>query len=127
MIELLWELNQTSRIEDLENDSIRAEAGARAEARNIAENVTVEYVRQLERLKLVNQAMWSLIKEQTALQDEDLLSRVTELDLQDGCLDGRVTKSAPDCPKCGAKMSRKFNRCLFCGEAIPAGDPFDTV
>ncbi len=85
------------------------------------------YAEQLTRLGLVCQAMWTLIQEQTNLTEKDLLTRVTELDLRDGVLDGRYVKPPVECRKCGAKVARKFNRCLFCGQASPEATAFDTV
>ena len=85
------------------------------------------HAKHLDKLGLICQAMWTLIKEKTDLTDEDLMKMVTELDLKDGKLDGKYTKPPVDCPKCGAKMCRKFNRCLFCGEEYSEGSTFDTV
>jgi len=81
----------------------------------------------LDKLLLICQAMWELVKKKTDLKDEDLLKMVTELDLKDGKPDGKYTKPPADCPKCGAKICRKFNRCLFCGQEYPQGSAFDMV
>jgi hypothetical protein len=43
-------------------------------------------------------------------------TRVTDLDAQDGAVDGRITRPPVRCSKCGAIVCRKFNRCLFCGQ-----------
>jgi hypothetical protein len=88
---------------------------------------TLRIEQRLDQLLLVVQAMWSLLQEKTGLTDAELLARMTELDARDGATDGRVTKSPVKCAKCGAAVSRKFNRCLFCGEPYRGGSAFDTV
>lgn len=50
-----------------------------------------------------------------------------ELDASDGTTDGRVTRPPVPCRKCSAAVSRKFNRCLFCGEPFNEGSAFDAV
>jgi len=52
---------------------------------------------------------------------------MNELDMKDGVHDGKYVKPPQDCPKCGSKMCRKFNRCLFCGEPCKDSSAFDTV
>ena len=85
------------------------------------------HAKHLDKLGLICQAMWTLIKDKTDLTDEDLMKMVTELDLKDGKLDGKYTKPPVDCPNCSAKICKKFNRCLFCGEEYTEGSAFDTV
>lgn len=126
-INLFWNAGQQAQIGELKNDVRDAKYDAQDAARRSAEETYLPYVKQLDKLGLVCQAMWSLIQERTDLTEQDLLNRVTELDLKDGVLDGKYTKSPVDCPKCGAKMCKKFNRCLFCGEEYTGGSAYDTV
>ena len=126
-IDLFWNIGQQAQISDLKNAASDVKYDAEAVARKTTEETYFEHAKRLEKLGLVCQAMWSLIQERTGLTEHDLLDRVTELDLKDGVLDGKYTKPPVDCPKCGAKMSRKFGRCLFCGEKSSEASAFDTV
>ena len=61
-----------------------------------------------------------LLIEKTDISEQDIKSKITEIDLRDGTKDGKydakaAAPPAKDCPKCDAKISRDFNRCLFCG------------
>lgn len=96
-------------------------------ARKAVEREYLHIEKRLDKLALVVQAMWSLVAEKSSLTETDLLRRVTELDAQDGAMDGRVTKPPVPCPKCDAMICRKFNRCLFCGQEYTGGSAFDTV
>lgn len=81
----------------------------------------------VEKLFLISQALWTLLKEQHGYTDEDLLKRVTEIDLQDGKLDGKLAKlpvdQRPNCNECGRKLMGKRQSCMYCGAKQPT-DPF---
>lgn len=127
MVNLLWLASQQMQIEAAKDAVRDAKFESQITAEQAVERTYLPYVKQLDKLGLVCQALWTLLQEETNLTEEDLLERVTELDLKDGVLDGKYTKPSVDCPKCNAKMSRRFNRCLFCGEEYVDGSAFDTV
>jgi len=74
---------------------------------------------QVEKLTLICMAMWSLIKEKTALTEQDLENRVHEIDLSDGVADGRVQTQVRECPQCGKTLSKRLQRCMYCGYQPP--------
>lgn len=78
---------------------------------------------QLDRLLLANEAMWTLMRDKLGLTDNELLDRITEIDLSDGQLDGRVRKTPVSCPKCKRTIARRFTRCMYCGQPV-MHDPF---
>lgn len=77
---------------------------------------------QLDRLELICKALWSLLKEQTNLTEEDIARRVQEIDLADGVQDGKITKQLSVCPQCQRPLSQRHHRCLYCGYTPPDGD-----
>lgn len=84
-----------------------------------------EIAQDLERLFMVTQALWEILKEQHGYTDEELALRVQEIDLRDGNLDGKnKSVGVKDCPFCNRKLQGKHQRCLYCGEFI-ARDPFE--
>lgn len=70
---------------------------------------------RIDRLALINMALWSLLQERTGLTEEDLANRVQELDLADGQVDGKVGGQVVQCPQCGRTLSQKHQKCLYCG------------
>ena len=79
----------------------------------------------VERLYFVTEALWRILKEKHALDDDEIIRQVTMIDMEDGKLDGRKSKQPPQpCPKCGRVLSKQRASCLFCGELI-AVNPFE--
>jgi len=79
----------------------------------------------VEKLFMITQALWTMLKEQHGYTDEQLIDRINQIDLQDGRLDGKVAKEKirPDCPSCGRKLIGRRPVCLYCGTEV-ARNPF---
>src|SRR5437764_146547 len=101
-----------------------ADAGNRAEA---ATRTVKELESRVEKLTLVNLAIWSLLREKTGLKEEDLLDRVRQIDLQDGVLDGKLSRNTSECPKCHRVMSPRHKKCMYCGHEELVASAFDTL
>jgi hypothetical protein len=79
---------------------------------------------EVERLRIVAEALWRIVHEKLGLDERELIRQMTAIDLEDGKLDGRVAPTPPiPCPKCQRTLAKNRPRCLFCGEPI-AVDPF---
>ncbi len=70
----------------------------------------------IQRLKLMNQALWELIRDRARLTDKDLEEKALEIDLRDGKQDGRMSETALRCPSCNRVSSSRHWRCLYCGQ-----------
>lgn len=80
--------------------------------------------RRLERLALVNKAMWSLLRTKAGLTDVDLRSMILEIDAADGTIDGRIGPRLQVCTGCGRNLAAKQTRCQYCDTEITQTDPF---
>ena len=100
-------------------------AGQRAAV--VAENARsqVEMMQaDIDRLMLCAQAMWEILKEEHGCTEEQLIRKITEIDMQDGKLDGKVARQGPvACPKCGKANKRTRLACLYCGTPFQV-EPF---
>ena len=92
-------------------------AGAQAEARSAATDV-VMLQSQVDRLALAVEAVWTILQEVTGSTDEQLMERITEMDMKDGVRDGKVRRPARDCPKCSRKIPPRSPRCMYCGTDV---------
>jgi hypothetical protein len=73
----------------------------------------------VERLLMISEALWTMLKEKHGYTDETLEQRIMDIDLRDGKLDGRVADSPPGkCPKCDRPLMKRRPRCLYCGETV---------
>lgn len=121
-MDIFWDLYQERRIGEARSQAARG--AARADAASMAVG---SLEARFERMVLVNMALWSLLKETTGLTDELLAARVKEIDLEDGRKDGKIQATVEPCPKCNKTLSKKHQRCLFCGYEPEAPDVFRGV
>ena len=81
-------------------------------------------VMDVDKLFLITQALWELLKAECGYTDELLTQKVMEIDLSSGRLDGKAPKAErADCPSCGRKMGR-HPVCMYCG-AVNVRSPFE--
>jgi hypothetical protein len=94
---------------------------------------TREEIRRLEhryeRMRLVTNALWQLLKEHTGLTDADLKRFVERIDLADGKADGKMTfpTGAMDCQKCSRRILKSAAVCPWCGAKPAVGDAFQAT
>lgn len=124
MFDFLWNLHQQSRIGELSSELARVKAAGpdRRLDEIVEHNAALED--RLDKLLLINMAMWSFIEEKLGVTEDRLAERVREIDLRDGTLDGRPPQTAAICEQCNRPMSRRHARCLYCGGQTRQGSPF---
>jgi hypothetical protein len=71
---------------------------------------------RFDRLALICQAMWELLRNSNNFSEDILLKKVQELDLRDGKLDGKVTKQLQKCSACNKTLNPRHRKCIYCGE-----------
>ena len=82
---------------------------------------------RVDRLLLVIEAMWGMMKEQ-GLTDEQLEARIAEIDNSDGIVDGRRVIPAVTCKSCSSKVMGGLARCQICGtETGVVPGPLDRI
>ena len=108
------------RIDKAASDAERAQTEATRSQAEI--DVLKLYI---ERLSMITEALWSILKEKHGYGDEELMKRITEIDQRDGKLDGHAVSSvAPVCPQCKRMHIAKHRPiCLYCGATISV-EPF---
>ena len=75
----------------------------------------------IERILMITEALWDILKEQHGCSDEELRKRVEQIDMRDGKLDGRVAASGVrSCPHCKRPVSGRHVTYLwvFISEAV---------
>lgn len=92
----------------------QSRAGRAEQAANEARTDIKEMQRQLDRLCLLNQALWELLRERLALSDAELARMAQEIDLRDGVKDGRITQLAVRCPTCQRVNNTRHKKCIYC-------------
>jgi len=114
---ILRRIPVASHVVHVENPQTRSNAD---EARRQVESLSLD----VEKLYMITEALWSIVKKQNNITDDHLLELIKGIDMRSGKLDGRRKREVrPDCQECGRKMISKSTICLYCG-AIAKLDPF---
>jgi len=79
---------------------------------------------QLDRLLLISESMWFLLKDKLKLDDAALIEMMKQVDLRDGKIDGKPTQKPETCAKCGHTVSMRTGKCLYCGTVTEKKTPF---
>ena len=76
-----------------------------------------------ERLYMVVQAMWELLREKVGMTDADLEAKIHEIDLRDGRLDGKDASQTAThaCRQCGRTILSGQSVCSWCGAQFEGG------
>ncbi|NLF33012.1 MAG: hypothetical protein GX591_19270 [Planctomycetes bacterium] len=119
-----WDSDNRRRVRVHER-TVVVQAGS-ADAQS-AKMETRELADRVDKLTMVCHAMWTLIQEKTSLTEEDLFTRVADLDLRDGNLDGKMTKAIYTCTQCGRNVAARHAACLYCGTPKAAESAFDPL
>lgn len=117
---MLWDIHQSARITQ---NKARADAASDRAADAKADVQCLES--SIDRLLLINRALWEMMAEQFGLEESAIADKITEIDLRDGQKDGRLRKDVQKCPKCDRHMNRRHNHCLYCGAEGLEPDVFD--
>ncbi|MEL7023538.1 MAG: hypothetical protein AAGL69_07285 [Pseudomonadota bacterium] len=119
---LLWEFFQNARIQRSEATADNARIKGSDTARRVE-----ELEAEVETLSLALMAMWELMGKSNGFFMKDLEKKMQEIDLKDGVLDGKMTRSVIDCTNCGRRLGKGRKVCLYCGERLvrPLGSPGD--
>lgn len=78
---------------------------------------------QYERLMLITEALWEILKEEHNYTNEKLIEKLKIIDMKDGKEDGRVLLPPPKCSYCNKTIDKGANVCIYCGSPVN-GDIF---
>lgn len=106
-----------------------AEANTRADqsvmSAEDARTRAMELEARVDKLMLINRALFELMSAHLNIGEQELIEKVTEIDLRDGKLDGKLAPEGPlVCEKCARAYSRRHNHCLYCGHINGVGTAF---
>ena len=90
-----------------------------AKARRVSQCVHKNSM-DIERLLMITEALWTIVKEERGLDDDQLLRRIIEIDMRDEKYDGKVASrgGARTCPSCDRPVSKRRPVCLYCGKQL---------
>lgn len=114
MIDFIWDIYQQKNIREAKAEAAQAKQGADLSAERIKE---LEF--SLQRMALVSQAMWELLRSRMDVTEDDSLGKINEIDVRDGSKDQRMSPQVAACPECTRTVSTRNLRCIYCGTEVP--------
>ena len=120
MIDVLWDLRQQQQIGEAQQKAGEVQHRARD-----AQDLFLQMDKRMNRLSLLCQAMWEMLRERAEFTEDQLAAKVLEVDLRDGHGDSRINTQIHDCPSCGRKTNSKRLVCVICGAELPKGHAFE--
>lgn len=117
---MLWELFQSSRIEQAKWSAANAEYSAheaQSDAKQLQSKVRV-LEQQCERLTLAAMAMAEILRDRLGFTEHEIEAKLTEIDLRVGRLDGQLRPTPDHCQKCRQKNAASRRHCLYCGAEL---------
>ena len=106
---------QNKRINKNQNDA----ADSRRHANRALQSAD-ELRSDLDRLTLACQAMWELLRDGLGVTEEQLATKIREVDLRSGMLDGKPAAAPNECVACGRTVNARHATCLYCGAEMSA-------
>lgn len=113
LFNLFWDLRQDDRIRAAKTQADQTSYDLQSKQTQLEELRAA-----VDRLALVNQALWEIVRERVEMTDTDLQAKVDEIDRRDGAADGRLGMAAPACPRCRRPNAAGRTRCLYCGAPL---------
>jgi uncharacterized protein with PIN domain len=74
--------------------------------------------RDIDRLLMLCEALWTLLQRAHGYSDEDLKKVIAEMDRRDGQLDARADRKVARCPSCNRPVSARQPKCIYCGQGL---------
>jgi hypothetical protein len=103
------------------SEASRNAAAAKSQAIS-AEEKAAALREQVDKLTLVCAALWELVKDKTALTEEDLMTRVGVL-----AASGKLAHTLHPCAQCGRPVAPRHRTCMYCGATQPTTGVFDAL
>jgi hypothetical protein len=119
---MYWNLFGGLLQDSIIRDAKRAADASRDDAKRSL-TVASELKVAIERLVLVNRAIWELVAARHGISERELDDKVQEIDLRDGVHDARYRPPIRECSACRRTMSVRHSQCLYCGHQDER-DPF---
>ena len=91
---------------------------AQSTAREAQTNVDL-LTHDIDRLLMITEAMWTLMKQEHGYADDVLTKLIEEIESRKVIMDGVTVKDPPQpCPSCGKINSANRMFCIYCGKPI---------
>lgn len=117
---MIWDLIQQVQIAHTQSKIEAATFAAGDASRNtrLLQDRVKRLEESVERLSLATMAIAEILRDRMGVTQQELESRVLEIDLRDGKQDGRLSAPTNECPECHHANAAHRKACLYCGQDL---------
>lgn len=118
---MLWELFQMNQMRQSNwsaFDTHTSASAAQASVHSLQHEVRA-LEQQIERLSLAAMALAEFLRDKMGVSEQEIEAKISEIDLRDGQLDGRIRASIKQCPQCQHPNHSNRRLCMYCGTKLP--------
>ena len=109
-MDLFVDMHQYGRIHQAQSDATTA----KHKAEQFDQRLTA-LEQRADRTALAAQALWEILRETLQVTDQEVLTRMAEIDGRDGAMDGRIRGAVMNCASCGRPVNSSRPKCMYCG------------
>ena len=104
---------------DLTTSNLRSDIQGQTANVDLLQRELMRSQRQIQKLTLAFEALAEILSDRHGITREMILAKITEIDLRDGRLDGRLTPEPVICTVCDSPFNQNMAKCVHCGEDRP--------
>lgn len=110
MFDLIWDAFLQKQVGDLQQKTAATDC-----ATTQAKSRVVSLEQRYEQLRLINMAMWNLLKDKLGTSDADLAKYVEALHDDPDARPHSAQKGFAECPSCHRRILASASACVYCG------------
>lgn len=116
----LWDVAQEGRVrhaDERAQQAVEKTLDLKSDARSLQ--------RRLDVMALANQALFEILRDKLGISEDEVVTRMAEIDGRDGKKDGKIGPTVVACRRCGKKVNTARQRCMYCAEVVVDGHLYE--
>ena len=114
----LWDVFQQGQIDSTRRDVDSAKRDVKHTSARL-QNESLRLESKLDNLAIICQALVEILRDKGGVTEEEILSKINEIDARDGRVDGKMTGRPVDCPRCNRATHTRQVVCMYCSAPLP--------
>ncbi len=114
----LWDVFQQGQINSARRDAESTKRDVKHTSARL-QNESLRLESKLDNLAIICQALVEILRDKGGVTEEDIHSKINEIDARDGRVDGKMTGKPVNCPRCNRVTHTRQVICMYCSTPLP--------